>query len=196
MNPVQRIRSFIAIPLPEEIHHRLAEFQTSLKKYHADISWVKPENIHLTLQFLGEIEPNLVEKVERCLAEIVPTQSVFPFEIAGTGVFPNPQKARVLWVGVTQGKEQIVQLQSAIEKSLRKLDIRAEERKFHPHLTLGRVRSSKNLDAVVTELLNHNNVSFGTVAVTEVILFSSQLSPSGAIYTPLKNVQCHSSNAK
>jgi 2'-5' RNA ligase len=188
MNPDNLIRTFIAIALPDEIHRNLAEFQSSLKKHNADVSWVKPENIHLTLQFLGEIHPNLVEKVGFCLEEVVPTQSAFTFEVAGTGVFPNPKRARILWIGVTQGKEPVNQFQSVIEKSLNKLHIPTEDRKFHPHLTLGRVRSPKNLDTVVMDLLNQTKLSFGTVPVTHVTLFSSKLSPSGAVYTPLKQV--------
>jgi RNA 2',3'-cyclic 3'-phosphodiesterase len=193
MNIDNLIRTFIAIPLPNEIHRKLAEFQASLKKHHADVSWVKPENIHLTLQFLGEIHPNLVEKVGLCLEEIVPTQAQFTCEIAGTGVFPNPNRARVLWVGVTLGKEHVIQLQSAIEKSLDRLNIPKENRTFHPHLTLGRVRSPKNIDAVVTELLDQNNLSFGITEVAQVTLFSSKLSPTGAIYAPLKQITLHHS---
>ncbi|MDI6784359.1 MAG: RNA 2',3'-cyclic phosphodiesterase [bacterium] len=184
----QYIRTFIAIALPDEIHHNLAEFQNSLKKHQADISWVKPENIHLTLQFLSEIHPNLVDKVGHCLEEVVPAYPSFTFEIAGTGVFPNPKRARVLWIGITQGKEQVNQLQSAIEKSLDKLNIPKEDRAFHPHLTLGRVRSPKNLDTVVSDLLNQPKLSPGTVTVTQVTLFSSKLSPAGAIYTLLKQI--------
>lgn len=188
MNSDKLIRTFIAIPLPDEIHWKLAEFQSLLKIHNADISWVKSDNIHLTLQFLGEIHPNLVEKVGQSLEEIVPTQSPFTCEIAGTGVFPNPKRARVLWIGISQGKEQVIQLQSAIEQSLEKLNIPKENRAFHPHLTLGRVRSPKNLDVVVSELLNQNNLSFGITEVAHVILFSSKLSPSGAFYSPLKQV--------
>ena len=190
MNSDNLIRTFIAIPLPDEIHRKLAEFQSSLKKHNADVSWVKSENIHLTLQFLGEIHLNLVEKVGQSLEEIVPAQSQFTCKIAGTGVFPNPKRARILWIGVTQGKEQVIQLQSVIEQSLAKLSIPKEDRTFHPHLTLGRVRSSKNLDVMVADLLGQTNLSFGTLPVTQVTLFSSKLSPSGAIYTPIKNVKC------
>jgi len=186
MAELQLIRTFIAIALPDEIHRNLAEFQNSLKKHQADVSWVNPENIHLTLQFLGEIHPNLVDKVGNCLEEVVPTQLSFAFEVAGTGVFPNPKRARVLWIGVTQGKEQVNLLQSTIEKSLRILNLPTENRAFHPHLTLGRVRSPKNLDAVVSDLLNQPKLSLGTVTVTQVTLFSSKLSPAGAIYTLLK----------
>jgi RNA 2',3'-cyclic 3'-phosphodiesterase len=188
MNPDNLIRTFIAIPLSDEIHQRLAECQTSLKKHHAEVSWVKPENIHLTLLFLGEIHPNLVEKVGQCLEDIIPTQPQFTCEIAGTGVFPNPKRARVLWIGVTQGKEPVIQLQSVIEKSLDKLNIPKEDRAFHPHLTLGRVRSPKNLDIVVDDLLQQSKMSCGTLSVTQVTLFSSKLSPTGAIYAPLKQI--------
>ncbi|MFB3895726.1 MAG: RNA 2',3'-cyclic phosphodiesterase [bacterium] len=189
MNSDNLIRAFIAIPLSEEIHHRLEELQSTLKKYQADVSWVKPSNIHLTLQFLGEIHPHLVEKVGQCLEEIVPTQPQFTCKIAGTGVFPNPKRARVLWVGVVQGKEQVIHLQSAIEKSLDILHMPKEDRAFHPHLTLGRVRSPKNLELVVNDLLQQSNLSFGTLTVSQVTLFSSKLSPAGAVYTPLKHFQ-------
>lgn len=188
MNSENLIRSFIAIPLSEEIHHRLEEFQSTLRKFHADVSWVKPSNIHLTLQFLGEIHPHLVEKIGHCLEETILTQSRFTCEIASTGVFPNPKRARVLWVGVTQGKDQVIHLQSAIEKALDNLNIPKEDRSFHPHLTLGRVRSPKNLDIVVNDFLRQSNLSFGTLPVTQVTLFSSKLSPTGAIYAPIKSV--------
>lgn len=182
------IRSFIAIELPPVIQEKIQTATRQLRQQLPDaVRWVTAGNIHLTLKFLGEIHQADVESVRAMLAaEALHSQS-FVISVGGLGAFPSPQRPRVVWIGV-QAPQPLFEMQQRIEQACRRLGLAAEERRFSPHLTLGRV--SRNNDLEQSRRLSQTLVyckigSMGEVPVSQVCLFRSELKPGGAVYTPL-----------
>ncbi|MBI4697762.1 MAG: RNA 2',3'-cyclic phosphodiesterase [Nitrospirae bacterium] len=134
------MRSFIAIELPEAVRYALSGIEEELKKSRADVRWVKPENIHLTLKFLGDVEEKNTEKITEILKDICRRFKPFALEIKGMGVFPHPRSPRVLWTGMDIS-DTLENLQKEIEDAMTSLGFEREDRRFTAHLTLGRFRS-------------------------------------------------------
>lgn len=182
------IRAFIAIELSPPIQKQLEQIVLDLQQNASrHVKWVKPENIHLTLKFLGESRP---DELDRLSAEIRPIASAArPIElrIHGLGAFPNFKRPRVIWIGV-QAPPSLTRLQQALEDAAEKIGYPREERTFSPHLTLGRV----NREASPAELVRLGETiaqkpvgTLGSMTVSHLILFRSVLKPAGAVYTPL-----------
>ena len=182
---MEEIRSFIAIEVPRELKSKLEELQRELRRTEADVRWVRPEAIHLTLKFLGSLRQEDVEKISRAMAPVVTLWKPFEVCIQGTGCFPNPRNPRVIWVGIERGKETLSSLQQRVEKELAELSFPPEDRPFSPHLTLGRVRSPRAKTGLCRAVEKYRGVEIGTFQAREVILFRSELRPSGAVYTRL-----------
>jgi 2'-5' RNA ligase len=178
------LRSFIAIELPETVRSALAEFQQDLKKYGADVRWIKPENIHLTLKFLGNIEEDRVESIAEKIRGACGIHNGFELEISGTGVFPNKRSPRVLWAGVIIN-DTVMALHKGIEGGMGALGFEREKRRFSPHLTLGRFRSLRGKQAVLDIMDSCREKRFGIMDVNSVLLMRSDLSPKGAKYTKI-----------
>ena len=138
------LRCFIAIEIPETIRGAIVSSLDSLKKSGADVKWVSPENIHITLQFLGETEEALIPVIKEALDKILLPYSPFYIKIAGVGCFPDARRPRVIWVG-TEESQPVINLHGDIAKGMAKLGYREEERNFTPHLTIGRVKSNRNV---------------------------------------------------
>ena len=179
------MRCFIAISLPEEIRRQLGEIQSKLKKFNADIGWTRPEGIHLTLKFLGEIGEEKIESIKSALQKITSQHKPFEIEIGGTGVFPDTRRPRVLWVGMTKGLEETTSLAEQVESKMEELGFPKEERKFNPHLTLGRVKSPKNISQFTDTFLNTMKPNLGKIHVDHISLYQSVLKPTGAEYSVL-----------
>jgi 2'-5' RNA ligase len=181
------LRSFIAIELPEEVKSALFRIQDELKESRADIRWVKTDNIHLTLKFLGDIDGknigNIVQQIEGACAKY----SFFELEISGIGVFPNMRSPRVLWAGI-QHEDAFAGLQSEIENGLASIGYKRERRRFSPHLTLGRFRSAKGKASISERIELHKNDRIGSIAVRTISLMESKLSPAGAQYSRVAEV--------
>ncbi|MCM8766279.1 MAG: RNA 2',3'-cyclic phosphodiesterase [Candidatus Omnitrophica bacterium] len=180
------MRTFIAVEISEEVRKEIVQIQEELKKTEADVKWVESKNMHLTLKFLGEVEAEKIELIKENLRRI--TQEIKSFEIAfqGLGVFPNLEFPRVVWVGIEKGKEEMVKLAMKIDDELQKLGFPKERRPFSCHLTLGRVRSSKNRDKLKRAIKERENFKIKSIMdLKECILFRSQLTPAGPIYTAL-----------
>jgi 2'-5' RNA ligase len=181
----QSIRSFIAIQLNKEIKEELKNIQDELKNLNLDVKWVEINNIHLTLKFLGNVELDDLEKIKSVLKNISLLFKPFEINLSDLSVFPKVDFPRVIWVGLNQGKKELSALTAALEEELKKLGIPAEEREFTPHLTLGRVRSSKNKDKLKT-YLNSSTPNFRkSQKIKEITLFQSELKPQGPTYTVL-----------
>ncbi len=181
------IRAFIAIELTDEIHQQLDEIIARFKKQlpQAPVRWVPAKNIHLTLKFLGEVSVAGLEMLTSQLQKEVAAHHPFEISVGGSGAFPNPRRARVLWVGV-EAPAELAAVQSSIESAMERLGYPREDRLFSPHLTLGRV--SRNASAQdlrsINQAVETTKVSFlGAVRVRQVHLFRSDLQPTGAVYT-------------
>lgn len=185
------IRSFIAIELPQPIQQKLTEIITRLKSPRTGVvRWVPVNNIHLTVKFLGDVSPTNLDLLMKMLKAEVSRQPVFSYTVAGLGAFPSPRRPRVLWVGIT-APPQLNTLVHRIEAETIKLGYAPEERPFSPHLTLGRVSQSATPEQVsqVAEVLAGMKVGeLGVAEVSSVVLFKSDLTPSGAEYTQMLKV--------
>lgn len=185
------LRAFIAVDISPEIRVRIAQVVASLK--HAidvqAVRWVSPENIHLTLKFLGDVSPTNLDLLKQVVLQEAASQPPFELVVRDLGCFPNPRRPRVIWAGL-EAPPVLEKLQRTIDQSTAKLGYASETRPFSPHLTLGRVNQHASPEALLTiraALERSQTQQFGTVHITDVILFHSDLRPTGAQYTPL----CH-----
>jgi 2'-5' RNA ligase len=183
------IRSFLAIELPKPILRKIEEVQGDLRSTRADVRWVNPEKIHLTLKFFGNIEESRIEPIFKSIEEPIRNTLPFSLEVRGVGAFPYLRNPRVIWMGLVDGREVLVSFQKQIETQLEKIGFQPEDRPFHPHLTLGRMKSSRGKEELVGRMERHKEEEFGDFQVERVILFKSDLKPSGPIYTLLKEIK-------
>ncbi len=181
---METVRSFIALELTPEVHQELAQAQSQLKASGADVKWVNPEGIHLTLKFLGSVSMELIAKIEKTLDGLAKDHRAFQLELKNLGAFPKLEYPRVIWVGIEGNSEQSISLAQDLEKRLIKVGFLPEKRTFKPHLTLGRVRSNRKRNQLI-KLLQSVTLTPKTMQAEKLTLFKSTLTPSGAIYQPL-----------
>lgn len=179
------MRLFVAVQLPAEVRERLGRAQDRLRGARADVSWVKPVSLHVTLKFLGETEPKRVERVHAALAEAASSAAPFAVTIAGVGTFGG-RVPRVVWAGIGDGAEPLGRLARAVESELARIGFPKEQRAFSAHLTLGRVRSAANVPDLLTALREATADHFGAAPVDRFVLMRSELHPSGSIHTVLR----------
>jgi len=179
------IRAFLAIELPGSLRAGLAQVQAELKRSGADVRWVAPGNIHLTLKFFGNVPEDeiaaLAAAARQAAAETTPLQ----LQVTVAGAFPSPNAPRVLWLGLGGDVVPLTQLFYRLEKAFAALGHPPEGRAFNPHLTLGRVKSPANRDKLARLLAKLPPLDWPPFEVKELILFQSVLSPQGSKYTPL-----------
>jgi len=176
------MRVFVAVSLPDELRGRLGEIQERLRRAQADVSWVKPGNLHITLKFLGEVEPKRLDRIRSALAEVACTVSPFTLSVAGLGTFGG-RIPRVVWVGAREGADALTDLAMGVEAALSRVGFPREKRGFTAHFTLGRVRSPRNVDALLAAIRAEEAEGLGSVMVNQCILMQSELHPSGSTYT-------------
>jgi 2'-5' RNA ligase len=185
-----RLRVFIAVDIGKVIRDRAVSLQETLARSGAELKWVEPENIHVTLLFLGEVDDRTVPDVCRVVAEQARQQPAFSMSIERFGCFPNPRRPRILWIGVGEGTQELCALHDALEPPLLDLGCyRREERKYTPHLTLGRVRSERPAENLTAAVAKHAGWQGGQTAVRELQVMSSELLPQGPIYTVLSRAK-------
>jgi len=181
----EQIRSFIAFEMEnEQVLNRLSAVQKLLIETGADLRLVAPQNIHITIRFLGGINPAMVEKVY----EAMKTVKFRPFivQIRGLGVFPNINYPRVVWAGMTDGVEQLKSIFLQLEPKIRALGFEADAYGFSPHLTIARVKSGANKQRLAELVTNRKDYEFGIIKADCLRLKKSQLSPKGPTYSTLK----------
>ncbi|GBD93722.1 2',5' RNA ligase family [bacterium BMS3Abin05] len=178
------IRSFIAIEIPKVIRDKIADLQYELRRIPAQVSWVKPKNIHVTLKFLGEIQESLVPRIEEMLQEISAKTVPFEIMIEETGFFPNARRPRVLWVGVHEEDRHLSRFFAEIERGLLPLGFANEKRGFKPHLTIGRVRHPGGIEEIISKM-QEGSFQAQSFLAQEVVFVKSTLKPTGAEHEPL-----------
>jgi len=176
---------FVAVEISEAARGEVARLQETLRAAGADVKWVEPKNLHLTLKFLGEISEKQARELEEGLRGAAGGISPFDFSLEGVGAFPNISRPQVVWVGVSSGKEKLAELAGAVENCCAGLGFPAEERPFSSHLTIGRVRSGKRPAGLTKKLQQATFRAEETARAQEVVLFQSTLSPRGSLYAPL-----------
>lgn len=181
------MRCFIAIELPDPVKSCLAQLQDELKKCKADIRWVNPDNVHLTLKFLGNIKEEMLQTIINGMKKVCSSSNPFNLEIIGIGMFPNTKSPRVLWLGV-ENNSFIMSLQAGIEKEMEKAGFKQEERKFKAHLTIGRFRSSSGKEDIFKSVSTHEKDSFGIINVNSMSLMKSDLNPDGARHSRIAEI--------
>ena len=183
------VRCFVAVEIPAPIQELLKSVQTDLQSHiRKGASWTKPGNFHLTLKFLGDVRPEKIDVVSEVVQRVADTHSPFSIEFGGIGAFPNFARPRVVWVGVKHGASIVSQLAKTVNLELAHLGFPTDNR-FHPHLTLARLRTAINLEFLKNILRKYNTINDAAMSVNEITLMQSQLHPSGAVYTPLR--LCH-----
>jgi 2'-5' RNA ligase len=181
-------RCFVAIEIPQLIQELLRPVQTRLQSEIRPASWTKQGNFHLTLKFLGDVRPETIDVVSEAVQNVANAQVPFSIKFGGVGAFPNFTRPRVLWVGVKQGALTLSNVAKAVNLELKHLGFPTDNR-FHPHLTLARLRTPMNLEPLQNILRQYDAIDGAVVSVNEITLMRSQLHPDGAIYTPLN--LCH-----
>ncbi|HKQ51183.1 MAG TPA: RNA 2',3'-cyclic phosphodiesterase [Pyrinomonadaceae bacterium] len=182
----QELRVFCAVEVPSEVRERAAAHASRLRERFSEVraSWPRAENLHLTLKFLGEIEESRVALLRAAAARAAEKSTAFELTIEGAGAFPPRGAPRVLWLGVKDTSGGLAQLHSRLEDECAGSGFKREERPFHPHLTLARLRAPQGTRALAQF---HQETGFDAAQfpVTELIVMLSELGPRGSRYTPL-----------
>ncbi len=183
------LRTFIAINVPPAVLDTIARIQNRFKSLGLHASWVKPGNIHLTLKFLGDTDPDRIPGIQITLTETLASLGRFQVSLDSAGVFPNTNNPRVLWLGLKDREGVLETLQTGIEKALEQIGFPREQRPFSPHVTLARIKSPRGKRELKSELdaLNRQGITPHPFDVGEIQLYESQLTPKGSIYTVLAN---------
>ncbi len=176
------MRLFVAVELDEATRQNLATEQARLLQTVAGVKWVSPAMIHLTLVFLGDVFSEQVPEITRVLDTEASATAPFAIEVTGLGTFGRSLCPRVVWVGLRQGAAEVTALQGRIAQELRALNLSLVSRPFHPHFTLGRVKSPREAEGLDAALTRSADTVFGVVKVERVLLMRSELLPHGPIH--------------
>jgi 2'-5' RNA ligase len=168
---------------------KIEEAQEELRSSRADVRWVSPEKIHLTLKFFGNIDDSRIEPIAASIEGPVRATAPFTLRVRGIEAFPHMKNPRVIWTGLVDEEGILTSFQKQLETELEKIGFEPEGRPFQPHLTLGRMKSPEGREALVGRMEQYGEAEFGEFRVEGVVLFRSDLRPMGPIYTPLKEIK-------
>jgi RNA 2',3'-cyclic 3'-phosphodiesterase len=186
MTDERMIRLFLALDPPEEMLREIGRIQNRLReRIHGDVRWVRPEAIHLTLKFFGDIPECDVANISSVAGRAAAGVQPFDLTIGGVGVFPDPHRPRIIWLGMGGEAVRLTTFQQGMEPVLEEIGFPPEERPFRPHLTLGRIKTPKGLTGLAGVLEKGEMYAAGRFTATGLCLFKSDLTPRGAIYTRL-----------
>jgi RNA 2',3'-cyclic 3'-phosphodiesterase len=181
------MRTFVAIPLPEECRSMLQEMQQALRAFQAEVGWVAIASIHLTLKFLGEVDPAMIPKLTDSLRAASERDQSFELRLHGLGCFPSLRNPRVIWCGIDGDMEGLLRVQQNVEAACSALGFLSEERAFRPHLTLGRINGKRNLQPLV-DCIKIGSELERSFRASHFNIYRSILKPQGAVYTILDTV--------
>lgn len=182
------VRTFVAILLDDSLRKSITEIIGKLSTSKAKVKWVEPENVHVTLKFLGDVEeerlPEVYAACERAAAGVGPIN----LEMRSIDCFPNRKNPRIVWLGVERGAEAVKRLQGRVESELAQIGFSADDKQFRAHLTIGRVKGKERLSMLGRLLDKEKNVLIGSMRAEKVSVMKSKLLPSGPEYTELKAI--------
>ena len=183
---MSQFRGFIAVDI--DSFPKLLEFERELKDTGANIKLVEPENVHITLKFLGNTDETLIDTIEKVIKNAVQGVNKFNIKLEGAGVFPNQKYIKVIWLEIKQG-EKLGIIAQKIDEDLHEIGFKREKRKFSAHLTIARVRSIKNKEKLLWVIEKYKDSKFAEFDVNSIKLKKSELTQKGPIYTNLKNIR-------
>lgn len=173
-------RLFIAVNLNDVIKSEIDELLTGVREKYRNVKWVKTDNLHITLKFLGDTPVEKVEAIEKVLANTVLNIKAFSIELGGLGVFPDLKRPRVIWIGVSEGRDSLIYIRDVIEEGLYKLNIPKESQSFKSHITLGRIKKfERNIKNILKEIKMDYS---GRQEIKSLELMKSTLTPGGPVY--------------
>ena len=181
------MRAFLGIGLPADVRESIVSAIAPVRSLHAPVAWTAPQNLHITLYFLGEIYPERVPLVERSMRLAASGIDPFSLTTEGGGAFPGTRNPRILWVGFLEPLELVRQLQQNMENALSGAGFPREDRPFHPHITVGRVRGALPPAWGERFIGEFSGRRFGVVPVSSFTLYESRPGPGGAVYIPLSD---------
>ena len=182
-------RLFIALPIEPDVKKNLAGINEFLSDHRQSLKITGPENYHLTVKFLGACADDLAGKIENSFSGIDYPRNEIPFTARGIGVFPNLKMPAVIWAGLRMSGETLNRLYLQIEDFASALGFEKEKREFSPHLTLARVRKEKKVsDELKNYIINNKETPLGESSFKRLVLYSSNLTPEGPVYTEVKSV--------
>ncbi len=179
------IRTFLALDVSSEVRSKAGQLIRRLSDVRGKISWVRPEQLHLTLKFLGDVDARELPEVCNAVAAVAGDQAPFDFEVKGAGAFPAATRPRTIWLGVTVGVPELRALHLRLDRELGRLGFRSEGRQFQPHLTIGRVRSADGAEELADLLATHADFFAGVCSADELVVYSSDRQPTGPVYEPV-----------
>ncbi len=184
-----KIRTFIAIDIPEEIKDEIFEIEKELSKAAGEgIKWEEKEKFHITLKFLGDVNEEAINSIYQTLNESLSGFGKFSVIYKGIGAFPDFKNPRVIWVGCEDPIGKLFELQKIVEEKMSELGFEKEDKEYHPHITLGRVKKAKNISSLIKKMENIN-FEAKTGEVAEVLIMKSDLKPSGSVYSVLRKIK-------
>ena len=179
-------RMFCAFELPESLRVLIKEHGERVRGAvsEAEASWSRPENIHLTMKFFGNVDQPQIAVISEVLARVAKEFSPVAIVVGGTGVFPRPSRPQVLWIGIEDPTGALAKLQKRVEDECAREGFPKEDRAFRPHLTIARIRKPHNANRLAEAHL-HTQFAAVELIFNELVLFRSELSPKGSKYTPI-----------
>ena len=184
---MQKIRTFVAVEIPSPLRQALSEMIDELRRIPVDIKWVRPESIHITLKFLGEITPEEVQKVFTAVEHVAARHSPFALSTAAGGAFPSLSRPKVYWIGLNPAnQDRLNHLQQDLEEQLEKFGFPREKRAFRPHLTIGRVRHPRGIEVLNKQFMAYPFPEY-SLPVNALLVMKSELRREGARYTIQKS---------
>lgn len=179
-----RLKLFTGVSVGPAVRSAAAALQQSLAQCGANVKWVEPENLHLTINFLGEVDDRDLHSICRAITAVAKGEPSFRLSVQGVGAFPTTRRPKILWAAVNDGAESLQRIHTVSEPKLLELGVyRREERGYTPHLTLGRVKDEADGQLIAAELPRHSDWRGGDVFVEEVLLFNSDLRREGPVYS-------------
>ncbi|OHB74303.1 MAG: 2'-5' RNA ligase [Planctomycetes bacterium RBG_16_41_13] len=183
------VRLFIAIEITDAVREKVSHFQNDLKKASADVKWVAPENLHITLKFIGNTDEEKIDEIVDVIHQSVIEIKPFDIYYSGAGTFPAGKYPRVIFAGAMDSSGALASIYERLNRQLTELGIPYDEHTFDAHITVGRVKTHKNIKKLMECVHSYREFTFGQENIDHLVLMKSDLTREGAIYTRVSTIR-------